>query len=105
MPNFVFAYHGGEKPETDEEVAEVMADWKNWMSSMAGSIVDMGNHVGMSKTVTADGVEDHGGSNPLSGFTVVSANDIDGAIEMAKGCPILKSGSTVEVAEAIEIDM
>ncbi len=105
MPKFVFAYHGGSRPESEEDVAKVMAAWRAWMGSMGDALVDGGNPVGMSKTVTANGVEDNGGSNPLSGYTLVNADTIDAATEMAKGCPILQNGGTVEVAEAIVMDM
>lgn len=104
MPKFIFAYHGGRMPETDEEVAESMAKWRAWLDEIADSVVDEGNPAGMSKTVTPDGVEDHGGANPLSGYSLVEAPDMDAALEMARGCPIL-DGGTVEVAEAIELDM
>ena len=105
MPKFVFAYHGGSMPETEEESARVMAAWGQWMGEISGSLVDGGNPVGPSKTVTSSGVEDNGGSNPLSGYTLVNADTIDAAVSMAKGCPIIASGGSVEVAEAIEIDM
>ncbi|MEM9793971.1 MAG: hypothetical protein AAF848_13595, partial [Pseudomonadota bacterium] len=60
--------------------------------------------VGKSKTVSVDGVADNGGSNPLSGFTLVRASDIDAACEMAKGCPMVTDGSgSVEVAQVHEM--
>lgn len=102
MPKFVFAYHGGKAPEDPEEGAKVMAAWESWMNGLGDAIVDPGNPVGMSKTVTANGVEDHGGANPLSGYTLVNAANINAAIDMAKGCPILVDG-TIEVAEVMEM--
>ena len=105
MPKFVFAYHGGSMPETEEESARVMQKWGAWMGAISSSLVDGGNPVGPSKTVSASGVADDGGSNPLSGYTLVNADTIDAAVEMAKGCPIIEAGGSVEVAEAIEMDM
>ena len=102
MPKFVFAYHGGNAPENPEEGARVMAAWQAWMNGLGDAIVDPGNPVGMSKTVTGSGVENNGGSNPISGYTLVNADSMDAAIEMAKGCPILVDGS-IEVAEAMEM--
>lgn len=104
MPKFIFAYHGGGMPDTPEEGEKVMAAWNKWYGEMGSAVVDGGGPVGMSKTVTSGGVSDNGGANPLSGFTVVSANDLDAAAKMAKGCPILdaKDGS-VEVAEMMEM--
>lgn len=100
MPEYVFAYHGGKTPESEEEGTKVMAAWQAWFETMGKAVVNPGNPVGTSKTVTADGVEDHGGANPLSGFSVVAAADIDEAIDMAKGCPMVADGSgSIEVAE------
>ena len=89
MPNFIYAYHGGKKPETPEEGAQEMAKWEAWFKDMGDAVVNPGNPVGMSKTVSAAGVADDGGANPLSGFTIVQADTIDQAVEMAKGCPML----------------
>ena len=59
--------------------------------------------VEMSKTVSANGASDTGGSNPLSGYTVIKADDIDAACEIAKGCPKVVDGSgSVEVAQVHE---
>lgn len=104
MPKFILAYHGGGMPETPEEGEKEMAKWQAWLGGMEAACVDMGNPVGMSKTVTANGVEDNGGSNPLSGYSIIEAADVDAACEMAKGCPILDGGNgTVEVAPIVEM--
>ena len=107
MPNFVFAYHGGgEMPDTPEEGAAMMAQWKDWMGGMGDKMVDPGNPVGMSKTISADGVADNGGANPISGYTIVSADDMDAACEMAKGCPMVVNGNgSVEVAQIHVLEM
>lgn len=106
MPQFIFAYHGGKTPESQEEGAKVMQAWKDWMDSMGEALKVPGAPVGMSRTVSADGIADNGGTNPLSGYTVVEAADQDAACEMAKGCPMVVDGSgSVEVAEIIEMEM
>ena len=104
MPNYVFAYHGGKKPESPEAGAELMARWKAWMEGLGDAVVNPGVPVGKSKTVSADGVTDDGGSNPLMGFSIIQADSMDAALEMAKGCPHLEFG-TIEVAEAMEMKM
>lgn len=102
MPNYVFAYHGGEKPESAEAVAKIMEKWQAWVGGLGDANVDPGNPLGMSKTVSAGGVTDDGGSNPLSGFSVVKADTIDAAIELTKGCPHLEMATgTIEVAEIV----
>ena len=60
MPKYIFAYHGGGMPETEEEGKRVMAAWGAWMESMGDKLVDGGNPVGMSSTLTVDGLSDGG---------------------------------------------
>ena len=104
MAKYLFVYHGGAHPETDEEVAEVLDAWGNWLGSMGAAVVDGGNPVGMSSTVNPDGsVDSNGGSNPASGYGLFEAADLEDALTKAKGCPILVAGGSVEVAEVIDM--
>lgn len=104
MPEYIFAYHGGKKPETEEEGAKVMSDWMAWFEGIGSDVVQPGNPVGMSKTVSGGGVADDGGANPVSGYSVIKASDMDAAVAVAKGCPMVKDGSgSVEVAEIMEM--
>ena len=102
MPNYVFAYHGGKRPETAEEGAAQMARWKAWLEGLGEAVVNPGTPLGKSKTVSAEGVTDDGGPNPLAGFSIVEADNMDAALEMAKACPFVEMG-TIEVAEAMEL--
>lgn len=99
MAQFILAYHGGRKPESPEEGAEHMAGWKAWLENLGDAVVNPGTPLGMSKTVSAKGVTDDGGPNPLMGFSVVEADTIEAAVKMAKGCPTLEMDGTIEVAE------
>ena len=104
MPKYVFAYHGGKMPETEEEGAQVMAQWMDWLGGLGEAVVDGGNPVGPSSTVHSDGsITCDGGSNPLSGYSLISADSIEEATAIAKGCPILQAEGSVEVAEAIDM--
>ena len=104
MPHFLFAYHGGKTPATPEETDREIGRWQSWFDHIGAAIVDPGNLVGMSKTVSAAGVSDDGGANPLSGYTIIHTESIDQAVELAKACPIIGDGS-VEVAEIEEISL
>ena len=103
MANFIFAFHGGAMPDTPEEGAAIMAKWTAWMAELGSALIHPGAPLGMSNTVSSSGTADNGGANPLSGYMVIRASDIDAACEIAKGCPIIDNGGNVEVAE--EMDM
>lgn len=102
MTKFMFAFHGGSMPESEEERTKIMAKWGAWMEGLGTSLADPGSILAGSHTVSAAGVSDNGGSDPLSGYMVVAAADKNEAIEMAKGCPILENDGRVEVAELVE---
>lgn len=78
----------------------MMTKWKEWIGANSDKFENPGNPVGMSKTVSAEGVADNGGSNPLNGFSTVKAETIEEAVELAKTCPHMEmEGGTIEVAE------
>ena len=104
MAKYLFVYHGGKNPETEEETAAVLDAWGQWLGSMGAAVIDGGNPVGMSKTVNPDGsVADNGGSNPVSGYGLFEAADDDDAVAKARGCPVLAAGGSVELAEAFDM--
>ena len=104
MAKYLFVYHGGEDPKNDEELAAVLDAWGQWLGGMGAAVVDGGNPVGMCKTVNPDGsVADNGGANPVSGYGIFEASDEADAIAKAKGCPILESGGSVELAQIIDM--
>jgi len=104
MAKYLFVYHGGKNPETEAEVAEVVDAWGAWLGSMGAAVIDGGNPVGMSSTINPDGsVTDNGGSNPVSGYGLFEAPDLDDAIAKGRACPVLTAGGSIEVAEAIDM--
>ena len=105
MPKFLLIYHGKPDIQSPEDGAKHMAEWKAWSAGLGDAVVDPGLPVGASKTITPDGVEDHGGANPASGMTVLQADSIDEAISLAKDCPHLSGTGTIEIAEAMELEM
>ena len=98
MNEYVLAYiDGGKKPESPEEGAEQMQRWKSWVDSLGDSVVNPGTPLKVSKTVTSSGVADTQ-KNRVTGFSIVTAESIDAAVEVAKGCPYLEMGP-IEVGE------
>ena len=73
-----------------------------WMKDLGPALTDMGNPTGAAKTVAANGsVSDGGGANPVTGYTLIEAANLDAAVKLVKGCPQLAAGGSVQVAEAI----
>ncbi|MGO8687324.1 MAG: YciI family protein [Candidatus Dormibacteria bacterium] len=104
MAKFLLAYHGGGMPEAQEEQAKVMAAWGAWFQSVGGALKDPGNPVSQARTVAPDGAVSHGGgANPVSGYSLLEAESLDAAVALAKGCPVLQGGASIEVAETFDV--
>ena len=105
MPKYILAYHGGSgMPESEAEQAAIMEAWSAWFAGMGEAIVDGGNPIGHTKTVESDGsTRNGGGANPITGYSLISAADMDAALGLAGTCPVLAAGGSVEVAEAVEM--
>lgn len=105
MPKFVLAYHGAPQFSSPDEGKQHMVDWMAWREGLGAAVIDPGLPVGPSQTVTRGGVQPDGGANPLSGFTVVEASDMAAALGMAQACPHVARGGSIEVAEALNMQM
>lgn len=98
MAEFIFAYHGGRPPKTAEEGAAFKTRWRAWADEIGDAFVHPGSTIGKSWTVSASGASDDGGPNPLSGYSIITADNIEAALDIAKSCPHVDHG-TIEVAE------
>ena len=102
MTNYVFMYSGGHGVAADEaERVAQYAKWGQWFEALGAAVVDGGAATGAAKTVGPGGSVSDGGSRGLTGYSIVSADSLDAAVELAKGCPVLAVGGAVDVYEAI----
>ena len=92
----------GEKP-SPAQMQEMYAQFDAWKEKFQENIVDMGGRLKGGKLVTSEGVTDGPfveSKEVIGGYMIVSADSLEEAIEVARGCPGLVSpGSGVEVRE------
>ncbi len=104
MADYVLVYTGGGMPETEEEQARVMKAWEDWYQDLGAAIKDGGNPFGPgAKTVASDGSVADVAGVPLTGYTIITADSIDAAVEKAKGSPVLSNGGHVHVYETFDV--
>jgi hypothetical protein len=102
MTNYVFMYSGGKGVSDDEAEREAQyARWGQWFGDLGSAVVEGGAAMGTAKTVGPGGSVSDGGSRAITGYSMVSADSLDSAVELAKGCPVLEIGGAVDVYEAI----
>lgn len=95
MPNYVFTYR---QPKDQPLNMDAATDWYAWFDKIGEHIVEPGSAVGSSRQL---GNVDS--SQRVSGFTVISARDLDHASELAQGCPAISQGFGLEVGELVEV--
>jgi hypothetical protein len=54
-------------------------------------------------TVSTSGEVSEGGSSAMSGFTILKADSMEAALSIAKACPFLDIGGSLEVSEMMEM--
>lgn len=104
MANYVFAYSGGSGVAADPAEREAtLAKWGQWFGELGSAVVDGGAPTGPAKTVAPSGSVTDGGSRGLTGYSIMTADSLDAATEIAQGCPILENGGSVDVYEALQM--
>src|SRR5215207_8781838 len=98
MANYLLTFHGGKMPESKEAQDASMAAWTGWFGTLGDALVDGGNPVGQARAISPDGSVMEATSAP-SGYSIIKAEGIDSAVELAKGCPVLAGGAAVVVSE------
>ena len=97
------------KKPTKEEQQAMMGDWKKWFEKLKSedSLVDTGAPLmPMSKVVSQDKIEDgpvkSGDDSIVSYYIIIKAENLEGAVEIAKSSPTTENGS-IEVREMINM--
>ena len=93
MPRFLFSYRVPRTPARGESGRA----WEAWFESLGSSCVDTGHGVIATRTLGKLDAETR-----LGGYSLVSAENIDGAAALAEGCPALRLGGGVEIGAVPE---
>lgn len=102
MAKFLLVYTGGDQPTSEDEGKAVMDAWMGWFRALGDVVVDGGNPLGASGGISPDGSVGPAKSG-VNGYSLISADSLDAALELAKGCPHLASNGSVEVHEAMDM--
>ena len=96
MKKFVLLHFGYEDP-----TQEVMDAWNGWFASIADITADMGSPLKPGKEVSRTGTKDLPiGADAITGYTIINAEDMDEAVRIAQGCPIITG---IRVYEAMSM--
>ncbi len=103
MSRYIITYLGGNQPTSSEESKQHMTKYMEWLSSLGASAVSPANPLKNTSTVNPDGTITPGGATSMSGYTIIEADSMDAALSIAKECPFLDIGGSLEVSELIRM--
>lgn len=103
MSQYVIVYLGGNQPATPEEGKKHFAKYKEWLTSLGDSAVSPANPLRDTSTVNSNGTVTSGGTSTMSGYTIIEADSMELALSIAKTCPFLDIGGTLEVSELMQM--
>ncbi len=103
MAKYLLLYSGGKMPESEVEQAAVMKAWDSWFHQLGDALADGGNpFTPDSKRITPDGsITDGAGS--ASGYSIIEADSLGAATDLAKACPVLQGGASIGVYETFNV--
>jgi len=98
MPTYVFTY----RSPTDVAAggSEATEAWIAFFDHMGAAVQQRGNPVFESAEVGRCGA-----GTRLGGYSFVTADDLESAVALAKGAPVLDAGGGVEVGEVTDLHL
>jgi hypothetical protein len=112
MKDFLFLFRGGRHPASPEEGQKRMQRWTTWIDGLAKAgktkggfpLEDSGKYVSGANKLVTDGPFPES-KEIVGGYLIVTADDLAGAVEISKGCPIFGEGGGVEVRPIMPMSM
>jgi len=103
MAQYIITYLGGDQPSSPEEGKQHFVKYKEWLSSLGDSAVSPANPFKNTSTVNSDGTVTTGSTTSMSGYTIIESDSMESVLEIAKACPFLDIGGSLEVSELVQM--
>lgn len=97
MTTYLFTYRA---PLGYQGGPDALDAWNAFFEGLGDHLVDAGNPVFERSTLGNCGAD----IAPLGGYSLIRADDLPSAVELAKSCPILEQGGGVEVGVITVLD-
>ncbi len=106
MKEFMMIFRGEKNDQptpSPEQFQAILKQWQDWIGGIAaqGKFVSTNALGDEGRTVNAAGLVSDGPyaevKEFVGGYIVVKAEDLDDAVKLSAGCPVLENGGTVEV--------
>lgn len=103
MSQYLITYLGTPKQMSPEQGQQHMSEYKAWLTALGDAAVSPANPLKNTSTVNPDGSVTSGSMSTMSGYTIVEADSDEAALAIAKSCPYLDVGGSLEVSELMQM--
>lgn len=94
---------GNDEKPSPAQMQEMYEKFNAWRAKFQENLADMGGRLGDGQVVTLEGAMDGPfveAKEVIGGYMIVSAESLEKAVEIARGCPgLVSANSVVEVRE------
>lgn len=98
MHTYIFSYRS---PIDYNPTEETRMAWRDWLNEVDPHLREIGSPVFSRRTV---GASDTGVATVLGGYSLLDAENLAQACELAEGCPLIALGGAVEVGDLAHLN-
>jgi len=113
MTEFLYLYRGSERVNaalSPQQMQDYSQRFQSWIMSLTkagkisscGPLANNGRTMAGPKAVVSDGPYTES-KDLVGGYTVLTAENLDEATQIARGCPFLNVGGTVEIRPVLSV--
>lgn len=103
MAHYLMSYIGGEHPTSPDEQKKHFDSYTRWLSSINEKILVPMMPLKDTVTINPDSTISEGTTTAMSGYTILNVETMQEALDIAKACPFLEIGGTLEVSELMQM--
>jgi hypothetical protein len=105
VKKFLLVYYGGKMESDPKKAQEMTGAWMKWFQDMGAAVVDSGAPTTPGKTVSGKTAKKGVTGDPVTGYSILQAENLDRAVEMAKKSPHIAAEGQIAVYELMPMDM
>jgi hypothetical protein len=100
VAKFLVTYMPGDMAQDRDTIAAARRELVRWAERTGFALVDVGAPIRSTTTLTRDGGHLHT-TQPLMGWSVISAADLKAAVQLLQDHPLLPLGAVLQINEPV----
>ena len=103
MAQYAFLYYGEPQFDSPEAGQAHQQKFFAWISGLGEAVVNPGMPLGQPTSISAAGISSSHDPGRLTGLSIIEADSLEAAVNMAKASPYVEDGGTIQVAEVFQM--